>query len=191
MISDDDPVVSLALCGIRPAEIIRHTGLPRSVVHDRIQRARQAGYSIPSFAEFSGHRLPSEIDRFPRDDDEAPVPPSDPGPVTFTDRVLAFDPHPDVPAQVISDQVGSTRIPGPCAWCGGQILAGTRIRRLEREANGKREVTRFCTACCAAMAAANAYGNEDIDGRRKLNPRGVNNMYGNAISNVDNGGAMS
>lgn len=80
----------------------------------------------------------------------------------------AIDPHPDVEGLTISDQVGDSLIGGPCSWCGGQILPGTRIRRLERELGGEREVTKFCTDCIAAMAGVEAHGTEAIEARRKL-----------------------
>ena len=97
MISEVDPVVSLALCGISPTLISAQTGVPGSAVHVRLT-ARET---------------------------------------TFSDRVRAFDPHPGTAAaSVISDQMGDTLTPGPCAWCGGRIVASARICRLEREVGG-------------------------------------------------------
>ena len=161
MISEDDPVVSLALCGIRPALISAQTGVPPSAVSVRLTAARKAGFAIPDFTGYRSEKLSAdEVARIARKAEVRET--------TFADRVRAFDPHPGTAAaSVISDQVGDTLTPGPCAWCGGRILEGTRIRRLEREIDGRREVSRFCTACIVVMAGAQNDGG-DIEERRKL-----------------------
>lgn len=168
MISEDDPVVSLALCGIRPALVSALTGVPPNLVSVRLTAARKAGFAISDFTAYRGEKpSPDELARTERRMEARET--------AFPDRVRAFDPHPDCPGVLISDQVGDTLMPGLCTWCGDRILAGTRVRRLEREVGGQRQVTRFCAACCVAMAArgnanipAHKHGSSDIQERWRM-----------------------
>lgn len=92
---------------------------------------------------------------------------------TYPQRLRQFDPHPEEPGyRVIRDDLGETIVDGSCEWCGGQIMAGTWIRLLERECEGARSVSRFCVACSVAMADACWLGRfgdlETVNERRKL-----------------------
>lgn len=91
----------------------------------------------------------------------------------FDADILAFEPFGiEEGVRVFSDRFLKTRKEHACVVCSEAIPAGSRVRSRAEMLEGERRFGTFyfCTACCAAMAAAVRDGDPDPFFARFRNP---------------------
>jgi hypothetical protein len=75
--------------------------------------------------------------------------------------------------RVLRDHMGTARKKGPCLMCGQQIEPGSRIRMRTETYNGQIQTFRWCSLCCAAMAASWEDEGKALEARINLHPNMV------------------
>lgn len=71
---------------------------------------------------------------------------------------------------ILSDKIVTARKGGVCHLCGQQIKAGTRVRSRKEACDGRIDHFRWCTECCASMAASCEDNGRALGARAELRP---------------------
>jgi len=80
--------------------------------------------------------------------------------------------------KVLKDKIGTARKGGTCGMCRQEIVPGERVRLLAAVFDGTLMNYRWCSECCAAMAASWTDNGEAWEARARLG-RKSSNVQGN------------